>query len=112
MAEPKTMENDVAERAYAAATEHNADARARRRPGPPGVTRDDINNWFTYHPPKGSQVTRYEIIREEFRAMALIIRDLTPQCADQTAAFRKLRETAMAVNQCIACNEDPDADES
>jgi hypothetical protein len=68
-------------------------------------TRNDIQNWFTYHPPKGDQATRYEIIREEFRALGLVIVDLTPCCPDQTAALRKLRECSMAVNQIIACNE-------
>jgi hypothetical protein len=69
------------------------------------ATPEDLENWFTYHPPKSDQVTRYQVLREEFRALAKTVLTLTPACADQTAALRKLRETAMAVNQTIACNE-------
>jgi hypothetical protein len=64
-----------------------------------------VEKWFTYHQPFGDQADRYQVIREEFKALALTIVDLTPACADQTAALRKLRECSMAVNQTIACNE-------
>ena len=47
----------------------------------------------------------YQVIREEFASLARTILDMTPSCADQTAALRKLRECSMAVNQTIACNE-------
>jgi hypothetical protein len=66
----------------------------------------EIENWFTYHPPQGDQQSRYEILRDHFKALALEILNLTPACADQTAALRKLRECSTAVNQTIACNED------
>ena len=72
---------------------------------PVGTTREDIENWFTYHPPKGDQIDRYQVIREEFKALAHTVADLTPVSPDQTVALRKLREACMAANQAIACNE-------
>ena len=69
------------------------------------ATHDDLDNWFTYHAPKPDQLPRYEFLREQFHTLGMHILDNTPACADQTAALRKLRECAMAVNQTIACNE-------
>ena len=69
------------------------------------ATEADIGNWFTYHSPTPDQAERYEQLRQYAKAYAEAIIGLTPSCADQTAALRKLRETAMAVNQTIACNE-------
>jgi hypothetical protein len=77
-----------------------------------GGVYDDIDNWFSYHRPMGSQVERYQAIREEFKSLAITIANMAPPCADRTVALRKLRETCMAVNQAIACNEkheDPEA---
>jgi len=71
------------------------------------ATHDDIDNWFTYHTPTPNQAARYMLLRDGFKELAHIILESTPACADQTAALRKLRDTAMAVNQAIACNEGP-----
>ena len=71
------------------------------------ATPQDIENWFSYHPPQDDQAHRYELLRQDFKALANKIIARTPSCPDQTAALRKLRETAMAVNQTIACNEEP-----
>lgn len=69
------------------------------------ATQEDLENWFSYHPPKDTQQTRYEAIRAKARELAELIVSCSPPCADQTAALRKLRETVMAVNLTIACNE-------
>lgn len=69
------------------------------------ITRGEIDNWFTYHKPEGDQQERYVAIREKAKELAIVIVDSTPSCADQTAAIRKLRETVMAANLAIACNE-------
>ena len=69
------------------------------------ATHDDIENWFTYHAPTPDQVNRYSVLRAKFKELATLIVNVTPACPDQTVAVRKLRETAMAVNQTIACNE-------
>jgi hypothetical protein len=69
------------------------------------VTREDLANWFSYHPPTPTQATKYEVLREEFHELAKTVVDLTPACADQTVAIRKLRDALMAANLCLACNE-------
>jgi hypothetical protein len=72
---------------------------------------NEIDNLFTYHPPKGNQAERYQIIRDKAKELALVIVACTPASADQTAAIRKLRECTMTANAAIACNEEY-ADES
>lgn len=65
----------------------------------------DIEAAFTYHPPFGTQTERYVAIRDKAKELALLIRESTPMCADQTAAIRKLRECVMTANAAIAINE-------
>ena len=69
------------------------------------IVHEKVDNMFIYHAPKGDQTHRYEKIRCRFRALAHEIVDLTPVCADQTVALRKLHDAQMAVNLTIACNE-------
>lgn len=69
------------------------------------VSKSDLDNWFSYHQPINDQQERYVKLRDKAKEFAQLILDCTPACADQTAALRKLRETVMAVNQTIACNE-------
>lgn len=67
------------------------------------ITLDNINHWFTFHPPEGSQLTQYQRIREAGMILARIIVENTPPSADQTAAIRKVREAVMTANAAIAC---------
>jgi len=64
-----------------------------------------IHEWFTYHSPKGDQQDRYVILRDQARELAFTIQRIVPQCADRSAAIRKLRECIMTANAAIACNE-------
>lgn len=68
-------------------------------------SQQDLDNWFSYHAPKGNQQERYVAIREKARELAELFCASSVGCADQTAALRKLRETVMAMNLTIACNE-------
>lgn len=67
------------------------------------ITDQDIENWFSYHAPKGDQSNQYERIRASAKALANVIINSTPSSADQTAAIRKLRECVMTANAGIAC---------
>jgi hypothetical protein len=70
----------------------------------PKITRADIENWFTYHPPGGGDtLARYTLIRQGAKDLALTIVNECPPCADTTAAIRKLREAVMTANAAIAC---------
>lgn len=66
------------------------------------MTPEEINNLFSYHPPKGNQPERYEAIRAKAKELALVIIENTPPSADQTASIRKLRESVMTANASIA----------
>lgn len=66
---------------------------------------DLIEHWFSYHPPKGEvDVEKYQRIREAGKQFALVVAENTPNCADQSAALRKIREAVMTANAAIACD--------
>ena len=67
------------------------------------MTEEGLNKWFTYHAPRPDQTVRYERIRSVAKMFAQTIIENTPQCADQTAAIRKVREAVMTANAAIAC---------
>jgi hypothetical protein len=72
------------------------------------IGQSDIDNWFTYHAPIDrfpSQPARYDAIRRKAKELAELFVSSSTASADQTAAVRKLRETVMAMNLAIACNE-------
>lgn len=64
-----------------------------------------IENTFTYHSPKNDQPLRYEALRTKAKELAVLIYQCVPNCADRTAAIRKLRECIMTANAAIAINE-------
>lgn len=67
-------------------------------------SKEQIDNWFSYHAPVVSDQTRtYEKLREAGKQFATTINDLCPESADKTAAIRKVREAVMTANASIAC---------
>jgi len=69
------------------------------------IRNHDLDNWFSYHAPYGTQQRQYETIRAAARHLAGVIIANTPEGADQTASIRKLREAVMTANASIACEE-------
>ena len=67
------------------------------------MRQEDVDNWFTYHAPCPEQVETYNTIRSKAKELAELFNESVPDCADKTAAMRKLRETVMAMNLAIAC---------
>lgn len=68
------------------------------------ITKDMLENWFTYHAPKdGGQAAAYGRIRAAGKAFAEVIVAETPASADQTAAIRQVREAVFTANAAIAC---------
>ena len=65
----------------------------------------DIDQTFTYHAPYGTQLDRYSTIRNTARSFAHLIKDSTPQSAEQTLALRHLQQAVMFANAAIAINE-------
>lgn len=67
------------------------------------ISQEQLDNWFTYHSPTPEQLPKYVAIREAGKAFAAAIVANSPDCADTTAAVRKVREAVMTANQAIAC---------
>ncbi len=61
-----------------------------------------LDEIFSYHAPEGDQPTRYGAIRHAAMEFAMVVLANTPECADQTAAVRKIREAVMTANAAIA----------
>ena len=68
----------------------------------------NIENWFTYHKPFGTQTQRYTVIREHAKRLALAIERSCPESPERDTAIMRLRESVMLANASIACNEVPD----
>jgi len=69
------------------------------------ITKEILDNWFTYHAPTKEQVERYTELRDAAHVFAAVIMKNTPASADQSAAIRKVREAVMTANAAIACEE-------
>lgn len=67
------------------------------------ITKEDLENWFTHHPPVGDQVEHYVQLRKAGHELSELILRLAPASADQSAAVRKVREAVMTANAAIAC---------
>lgn len=76
------------------------------------MSRLDLERIFKYHPPHGTQASRYEAIRDMGRTFAMLIETATPESAEQTLAIRKVQEAVMWANASIAITEAPDAVDS
>lgn len=68
------------------------------------ITQHEIENWFTFHPPKDdAQRESYELIRANGKAFARLILDLVPAGPEQDEAINRLREVVMWANAGVAC---------
>ncbi len=65
----------------------------------------DIENRFTYHPPKEDQPQRYERIRAQAKELAKTLAECCPGSPDLTKALNHLDITVMLANASIARNE-------
>lgn len=61
-----------------------------------------LEDAFSYHAPKDEDVWAYGRIRAAAREFASVVLEETPQCPDQTAAVRKIREAMMMANAARA----------
>lgn len=62
----------------------------------------DLDHVFTYHAPSPDQQVVYEKLRASAKAFAHAIQELTPACADQSAALRHVREALMTANAAVS----------
>lgn len=65
----------------------------------------NVDNIFTYHPPKPGQQEKYGAIRNTAKSLAHLILAEAPPSAERTLALRKVEESVMWANASIARNE-------
>lgn len=68
-------------------------------------TDDELEQRFSYHPPKDDQNERYQLIRREIGKLARILVANTPCCREQTRALNALDEVMFLSNASIARHE-------
>ena len=68
----------------------------------PPTLAEKLDEIFQYHAPSPDQQVAYEKLRSSAKDFAKAIVELTPPCADQTAAVRLIREAVMTANAPIA----------
>jgi hypothetical protein len=66
---------------------------------------NDLENRFTYHPPKGDQAERYRTIRRLALTLASEVYTLCPDSRELSLAITHLEETVFWANAAIARNE-------
>ena len=69
------------------------------------MTKEQIENTFTYHRPSGNQPQRYEEIRSEAKLLACLIQRVCPESREKSLALTNLQQTVMWANASIALNE-------
>lgn len=92
--EMKEMSRDGAERTQAYAAGPQA-------PPSPGLTEDNVEDAFRYHPWDANQSQQGLMVVEALVAAAKAILRHVPPSADRSAALRKLREARMDANSAI-----------
>lgn len=69
------------------------------------MTREQIENNFSYHPPKDGQPERYEHLREAAKELARDIQGMCPESREKSLALTNLEQAVMWANAAIARNE-------
>ena len=68
-------------------------------------TQKMIDDTFSYHPPRPDQIPRYEELRAQFKATALMVARFTPPGRERAVALTQLQLAVMLANAAIACGE-------
>lgn len=66
------------------------------------MEKDELENRFSYHPPKVGQNDVYESIRERAKGFAAYIDEMCPESREKALAFTALEEAVMWANASIA----------
>lgn len=66
------------------------------------ITPEELRVRFSYHPPFGDLPEKYERVRNEALAFALLIRDYVPDSRERALAITKLEEAVLWANAGIA----------
>ena len=66
------------------------------------IKQDEIDNRFTYHPPRPEQIDTYTTIRAMGRDFATVLNNRCPDSRELSVALTKLDEVVMWANASIA----------
>jgi hypothetical protein len=66
------------------------------------VDQADLDNRFTYHPPKPGQADIYQDIRLHARSFAALINERAPDGREKSLAITHLEDAVMWTNAAIA----------
>lgn len=66
------------------------------------ITKDEIENRFTYHPPTEGQPEKYQMLREGAKTLAYMIVALCPHSRERSLAVTHLEEVIFWANASIA----------
>ena len=69
---------------------------------PPQNPNIQIENNFTYHPPKDGDPAKYSIIRERAKELAYLIDGYCPAGREKSLAMTKIEESVFWANAAIA----------
>ena len=69
------------------------------------MTKEQIENIFTYHAANADQAERYQRIREWAKELATIINRDCPESREKSLALTNLQQAIMWANASIAINE-------
>ena len=70
------------------------------------LSKEDIRNRFTYHPPSPAGVTRHGALTAAFVEIGLLIESTCPDGREKSLAFTKLEEAKMWASAAVARNEE------
>ena len=66
----------------------------------------DLDKNYAFHEPREDQFTRYQMIRDDAKKLAELIRGACPESREKSLAFTKREEAVMWANAAIARNEE------
>ena len=69
------------------------------------MTKEQLDNTFTYHRPFGNQPARYEALREKAKELATLFDGACPDSREKSLALTNLQQAVMWANASIAINE-------
>lgn len=69
------------------------------------ITEQDLNEYFSHHPPNNHQIIKYQRIRDAAKEFAKVLIQNTNAGEDQIQTIRLLRMVVMSANQTVALEE-------
>ena len=69
------------------------------------MNKDQLVEWTITHSPTNEEVLAMQAIRDATYVYLRVLDNYVHDCADKTAAFRKIREAMMTCNFAVVCHE-------